>query len=101
MYRELRVYRVKPGAMDAWVAEWHEHVYPLRRELGFAVRSAWTVPDKNLFVWVLEYDGADFEAANQAYYDSPQRQALDPDPARHLIGTEHWPLEQVYESPGH
>lgn len=95
MYRELRVYTVKPGAMDAWVAEWRQHVYPLRRELGFTVQSAWIVPDKNLFVWVLEYDGPDFETANQAYYDSPQRQALDPDPVRHLIETEHWPLQPV------
>jgi len=95
MYRELRIYTVKPGAMDAWVAEWHEHVRPLRREFGFTVQSAWTVPDRDLFVWVLEYDGSEFETANQAYYDSPKRQGLDPDPARHLIQTEHWPLQSV------
>ena len=59
------------------------------------MRSAWTVPDKHLFVWVLEYDGPDFETANRAYYESPQRRALDPDPARHLIETEHWPLQPV------
>ncbi len=29
MYRELRVYTVNPGAMEAWVAEWREHIYPL------------------------------------------------------------------------
>src|SRR5262245_40533117 len=95
MYSELRIYTVKPGTMDIWVAEWHEHVYPLRREFGFMVRAAWTVPDRNLFVWVLEYDGSDFEIANQAYYDSPKRRALDPDPARHLAQTEHWPLRSV------
>lgn len=95
MYRELRVYTVKPGAMDAWVAEWREHVYPLRLELGFTVPAAWVVRDKDLFVWLLEYGGADFEAANQAYYDSPKRQALDPEPTRHLVQTDHWPLEPV------
>jgi hypothetical protein len=43
MYRTADLHG-ETGAMDAWVAEWHEHVYPLRRELGFTVPSAWTVP---------------------------------------------------------
>ena len=95
MYRELRIYTVKPGAMDAWVADWRQHVYPLRRALGFTVPAAWVVPDKDLFVWLLDYDGDDFETANQAYYDSPKRRSLDPAPTRHLIETEHWPLHSV------
>jgi NIPSNAP len=89
------VYTVRPGAMDAWVAEWREHVYPLRRALGFSIPAAWVVEDGDRFVWLLEYDGAEYEAANAAYYDSPERQALDPDPARHLSATEHWPLLSV------
>ena len=42
---------------------------------------------------MLESDGDDFAAANAAYYDSPDRTALDPDPARHL--------ESVREIDGH
>ena len=81
--------------MQAWVSEWREHVYPLRVRLGFAVPAAWVVEGGDRFVWLLEYDGDDFEAANAAYYDSSERQALDPDPARHLSATEHWPLQSV------
>jgi hypothetical protein len=95
VYRELRVYTVQAGAMDAWVAEWRAHVYPLRVKLGFAVPAAWVVESEDRFVWLLEYEGDDYESANAAYYESPERQALDPDPARHLAATEHWPLRPV------
>lgn len=95
MYRELRVYTVKPGAMGAWLAEWREHVYPLRLELGFSVPAAWVVEEANRFVWLLEYGGNDFEAANRAYYASPKRRAVEPDPARHLSAAEHWPLRSI------
>ena len=96
VYRELRVYTVKPGAMEAWLREWREHVYPLRRKLGFAIPSAWVVEGEDRFVWLLEYDDDDdYDAANAAYYGSPERRALDPDPARHLSATEHWPLQPV------
>jgi hypothetical protein len=33
------------------------------------------------FVWIVGYDG-DIRAANEAYYSSPERHAMDPDPAR-------------------
>ena len=59
------------------------------------VPAAWVVEGGDRFVWLLEYDGDDFEAANAAYYDSSERQALDPDPACHLSATEHWPLQSV------
>jgi hypothetical protein len=95
VYRELRVYTVRPGAMEAWVSEWREHVYPLRLKLGFSIPSAWVVEGEDRFLWLLEYDGDDYESANAAYYESPERQALDPDPARHLAATEHWPLRPV------
>ncbi len=54
----LRIYTIKPGEMDDWIEEWRAHF--LRTE-GLA-------------------------AANAAYYDSPERAALDPDPARHIAG---------------
>jgi hypothetical protein len=53
------------------------------------------VEDADRFVWLLGYDGDDYEGANEAYYASPERQALDPDPSRHLEATEHWPLQPV------
>ena len=89
------MYTVKPGAMEAWLAEWRAHVLPLRLKLGFAVPAAWVVEDQDRFVWVLEYAGDDYEAANEAYYASPERRAIVPEPTRHLEATEHWPLRSV------
>jgi hypothetical protein len=95
VYRGLRVYTVKPGAIEAWVDEWRAHVYPLRLKLGFSIPSAWVVEGENRFVWLLEYPGDDFEAANDAYYASDERRAVAPEPTRHLEATEHWPLRSI------
>jgi hypothetical protein len=95
MYRELRVYTVKTGAMEPWISEWREHVYPLRLKFGFSIPAAWVVDSENRFVWLLEYAGDDYEAANNAYYSSRERRAIDPEPTRHLAATEHWPLRAI------
>ena len=93
MQYAVRIYQVKEGAVDDWLREWSDAVVPLRERFGFRVTNAWVSDDGRTFVWVLEYDGDDFAAANAAYYDSPDRTALDPDPARHL--------ESVREIVGH
>ena len=95
MYRELRVYTVKPGVMEAWLAEWREYVLPLRLKLGFSIPAAWVVESENRFVWLLEYGGDDYDAANEAYYASLERQGVEPEPTRHLAATEHWPLRSI------
>ena len=89
------MYTVKPGVMEAWLAEWREHVLPLRLKHGFSIPAAWVVESENRFVWLLEYRGDDYETANEAYYASPERQAVDPEPTRHLAATEHWPLRSI------
>ena len=84
MAAELRDYRIVQGALDQWVAEWRSRIAPIRRELGFTIDRAWTVKQDGPFVWLLSYPGdwEAFEAADRAYYHSPQRTSLDPNPAR-------------------
>jgi hypothetical protein len=83
---QLRRYKVAPGQMEAWVGEWRERVRPLRETHGFEVLGAWVVEGSDEFVWVIASDGSrTFEEADAAYYASPERAALDPDPARHLV----------------
>jgi len=84
---ELRDYRIVEDSLDQWVEEWRTRIAPIRRELGFTIERAWKVEDEGRFVWLLTYPGdwQAFEAADRAYYDSPQRKSLDPNPAR-LIG---------------
>ncbi len=85
MVSQLRIYKVKPGEMDAFVREWRTGVVPLRKKFGFKVEGAWTIRKDDTFVWILTYDGPEgFEARDAAYYASPERKALTPSPARHL-----------------
>jgi hypothetical protein len=93
---QLRIYTIKPGELDEWLSEWAAHVAPLRRRFGFEVVGPWVDEDSRTFVWLLEYGGEDgLEAANARYYDSPERRALDPDPARHLEKVETRLLRRV------
>lgn len=94
VYAELRVYTIEPDAMETWVEEWLERVVPLRERFGFRVPLAW-VAGEDRFVWLLEYDGDDYDAANDAYYASDERRALRPEPSRHIRHAEHWPVRPV------
>lgn len=83
--RQLREYRARPGQLDAFVRAWAAHVRPLRERFGFVVEGAWVDRQAERFVWIVSHDSPDtFAAAEQAYYASPQRAALDPDPVSFL-----------------
>lgn len=75
--------------MQEWLSEWRSRIVPLRESLGFEVLGAWTVDGTDQFIWIIGYNGPkSWEQANDDYYASPERKALDPDPARHLIKTD-------------
>ena len=82
---QLRDYRVEEGRLAEFVAAWTAGVLPLRRAAGFEVQ-AWSVDAESRFLWILRYDGpGSFEDADDAYYASPARVALDPDPAQWIV----------------
>ncbi len=86
---QLRRYTIHEGALAEFVEEWSERVRPLREGFGFTVVGAWTAAEENQFVWILAYDGREgFERRDAAYYQSPERAALTPDPARHIAEME-------------
>ena len=84
MATQLRDYRIADGQLDRFVEEWRAHLAPLRRAFGFTIPGTWTVPDETRFIWLLAFDGdwTAFEEADGAYYASPRRAAIAPDPAR-------------------
>jgi hypothetical protein len=93
---QLRIYSIRPGEMEAWIAEWKAHIVRLRQRHGFEIAGAWTTAESNRFVWVLAYGGPKtWEQANADYYASADRVGLDPDPARHIISTEEWLMSDV------
>ena len=96
MLVQLRVYTINRGVMDEWVEEWHAHIKPLRLKLGFEILGAWTVTETNQFLWVLSYDGPEsWDSLDQAYHQSKERRAMEPDPARHIARMEHFFMNPV------
>ncbi len=86
---QLREYTVKPGEMDEWISEWREKIVPLRLKVGFEILGAWTVDRTDRFIWIVGYDGPkSWDEAEKGYYESPERKAMNPNPARHLAHQE-------------
>lgn len=86
---QLRMYRIVEGKLEEFVRLWREGVAPLRTAHGFRIEGAWTIPDEDRFVWVITHDGpGSFEEADTAYYASPERAALHPDPAKVIASSE-------------
>jgi hypothetical protein len=96
MATQLRIYDIDPGHLDEFVAAWVGGVRPLRLAHGFRVRG-WTVPGADRFIWLLTCAGSqrEFDARDAAYYASPDRATLDPDPARWIRATEHRFVDEV------
>lgn len=95
MTDQLRIYKLHPGALDDFLEVWRSQVVPLRRRMGFEVRAAWTKPEDDRFVWVVGYEGEDgFEAAEQRYYASPERDAISPNPSSFVASAETMLLER-------
>ena len=95
MRRQVRVYRIRDGELAAFVEEWRAQVVPLRRRFGFTVAHAWASEEDDSFVWVVGFDGDDWESAERAYYDSPERRAFDPDPAHRIESAEGFFASEV------
>jgi hypothetical protein len=81
---QLRDYRIAAGELHRFIEEWRAGIVPLRREMGFFIDGAWIVDDESRFVWLLSHPGdwRAFEEADRAYYASPERTSLEPNPAR-------------------
>ena len=87
MRQQLRIYTLAPGRYNEFLEVWRHDVVPLRQRHGFDVVAAWADTEADRFVWVVAHDG-DFAAAEQAYYDSPERAALDPPPSAFIVAAD-------------
>jgi hypothetical protein len=100
MVSQLRDYRIEEGSLGRFVSEWSDQIAPLRRAMGFTIDGAWTIPEESRFVWLLSHAGSwqDFATADRAYYASPERARLDPDPARLIVAQSVAQLDEVVRS---
>jgi NIPSNAP len=99
MELELRRNRVRAGCMDELLDSWWSQVPPLRAQFGFELLGAWVTADGSELVWILGYDGPDgFDVADRRYYESPERAALDPDPAQWFESSDQVRLRPIDRS---
>jgi hypothetical protein len=92
------MYTIERGRLRQFMEEWQRLVVPLRHRFGFEVVGAWQVPADDLFVWIVRYAGPEgFAAADRAYYDSLERAALNPNPARLIARAETRLMRAVRE----
>jgi hypothetical protein len=96
MKNQLRIYTINRGKLDEFVQVWKQGVYPLRIKLGFSVSGVWINRETNQFIWMLSYDGPKtWEEMDQAYYSSPERKALNPEPTQYIARIETSFVESV------
>jgi hypothetical protein len=95
MVTQLRIFTINKGRLDDFVQAWSAGVYPLRLKHGYRIDGAWVIRERNEFVWLLSYDGGDFEAKEAAYYASSERAAIHPDPAQYIARAEKFFMTPV------
>jgi hypothetical protein len=79
---QLRRYEINPGEMDDFLVAWRG-VVAIREQYGFRVVFAYVNDEANEFVWAIAHDG-DFDAAAEAYYASPEREHVSPNPVDNI-----------------
>jgi hypothetical protein len=79
---QLRRYEINPGEMEQFLVAWRG-ILPIREKYGFRVEFAYVNDEADEFVWAISCDG-DFADAEAAYYASPERATVDPNPADHI-----------------
>ncbi len=96
MTLQMRIYTINKGELEQFVQEWAEKIRPLREKIGFQVYGAWINEATNQFIWLMGYEGSEaWEDRDQAYFNSPERKAMQPDPARLIARTEHYFVKSV------
>lgn len=92
---QLRMYTIHEGKMEEWLSVFRNGVVPAREQVGFTISGAWVVPEENTFIWLMSYDGDDWAERDAAYFASPARKAITPDPATFIKQQQHWMMTPV------
>jgi hypothetical protein len=95
MATQLRRYTINRGRMDDFLRAWMAGVHPLRLKYGFRIDGTWIIRERNEFIWLVSYDGIDWDGREAEFRGSPERAAVDPDPAQYIAKNEHWFITEV------
>ena len=96
MVSQLRIYTINRGMMDSWLKLFEEHIRPLHSKLGIPVERTWVSDDGSDFIWVRGFQNAEeIPGKEEAYRNSPERQALGDQPTNHIAKMEVRVIEPV------
>ena len=75
----VRIHTVNPLDMDKCNGAWTHGIYPLRLSFGFKIEGAWVNTQRNLFFWIIGYEGTlqEYEARHREYSAHPDRIASE------------------------
>ena len=70
-----RIHMTNPSEMDSSLKTWTQDIYPLRQRFGMPVVGAWINTHRNLFFWLVSYEGTreEYEATHREYGVTPIR----------------------------
>lgn len=94
METRLIRFRIRTGHLEQFTKEWMTGVVPLRESFGFSFIGAWSLPESNELVAVVQHEG-DYADVDRAYYESAERRQLTPDPAIHIEEAFHSVVDAV------
>jgi hypothetical protein len=78
---QVRIYTINKGKLNEFVKAWNKGVVPLRLRHGFKIGGAWTVKD--------------WHTKQEVYYNSPERKALDLDPAQYIARVQEYFISSI------
>lgn len=98
MRDQLRIYTLQPGVFDEFYAYWKANIVPAREASGFRILAAWRRPESDEFIWIVRWpEESSFEAADAAYYESPQRMKTPRSSGRFVQSSEVRLLDPLQE----
>lgn len=101
MISQLRVYTVRAGRMEEWIAYWKATMVPLLSEAGIRVEGAWTNEERTQFYWIRSFpDDVDFWEAERAFNRSVAELPKERIPFQYLSRMDVQIFHEVYR-PAH
>ena len=96
MINQLRIYTINRGAMDEFLAHFHDQTLPLHKQVGIDVTTTLVNRPQNEFIWVRTFEN---DEALKKYEESPERAEYLPINRQHLAKTEFRNVEEALRVP--
>jgi hypothetical protein len=75
MIHQMRIYTINRGAMDEFLAHFHDQTMPLHSKVGIDITTTLVNRPQNEFIWVRTFKDAEDRDAKQAAFQQAARDA--------------------------